>query len=419
MAWTTNRLSDVALRTAKPGKATRKLIDGKGLQFWVTPEGGRYWRYEYRYNGKRKLLALGTYPEVPVSVAREKAGQARQQLAAGQDPSEVKRADKAAKRLKGDAVFATIAAKLIERKRKSGIAEVTLSKMDWILRKVDADLGHRPITSITTPEIVKCLTREEDAENYETARRMRTVIGGVFRFAMQQGLTDRDPSHATCGTVASPKPKHFSAILKPERLGELLRLIDGYTARNVVTGSALKLMAILYPRPGELRQARWDEFDLAGETWTIPAARMKLRQVHVKALPRQAIEILKQLNKITGPQGYVFPAVGRSARPMSENTLNAALRRMGVLADEHSSHGFRATASTLLNASNQFSPDAIERSLAHQDRDAVRRAYARGDAMTERRQMAQWWADELDSLKLELTEEKVVMFHGRTMGVSA
>ena len=295
-------------------------------------------------------------------------------------------------------MFATVAAKLVAKKRKTGLAEVTLSKTEWILRKVEPALGHRPITSITTQEIVKCLAREEEAENYETARRMRTVIGGVFRYAMQQGLTDRDPSQATRGTVATPKPKHFSAILEPERLGELLRRIDDYATRNVITGSALKLMALLYPRPGELRQAKWNEFDLVGGTWTIPAERMKLRQAHVKALPRQAVEVLKALHEITGPQGNVFPALGRAANCMSENTLNAALRRMGISADEHTPHGFRATSSTLLNASNKFSPDAIERSLAHQDRDAVRRAYARGDVMTERKQMAQWWADYLSRL---------------------
>lgn len=396
MAWPTNLLSDTALRTAKPGKGIRKLTDGKGLQFWVTPQGGKYWRYEYRHNGKRKLLALGTYPEMPVSLAREKAVQARQQLAAGQDPSEVRRAEKQAKRLSGDAVFANIAAKLVEKKRKSGIAPVTLDKMEWILRKVDTDLGHRPIATITTPDILKCLAREEEAGNLETARRMRSNIGGVFRFAMQQGLADRDPTQGLKGAVATPKPKHLSAILKPERFGELLRLINDYTTRNVITGSALKLMALLYPRPGELRQARWEEFDLDNGKWTIPAERMKLRQEHVKALSRQAVEILKHLHEITGPQGYVFPAVGRSAHPMSENTLNAALRRMGISADEHTSHGFRATASTLLNASNRFSPDAIERSLAHQDNDAVRRAYARGNAWEERQKMAQWWADFID-----------------------
>jgi integrase len=409
MAWTTGKLADVAVRTAKPAEKLRKLSDGKGLQFWITPQGGRYWRLEYRFHGKRKLLALGTYPEVPVSSAREKAVQAREQLAAGKDPSEAKRQKKAAARFKAETVFANIAARLVAKKRKAGRAEVTIAKMEWILRKVEGDLGHRPITAITTQDIVRCLAKEEEAENFETARRMRTVIGEVFRYAMQNGLTDKDPVQATRGTVATRKPKHFAAILKPERFGELLRLIDDYAARNVITGSALQLMSLLYPRPGELRQAKWSEFDLANGTWEIPAERMKLRQTHIKALPKQAVTILKTLHAITGPQGNVFPATGRPINPMSENTLNAALRRMGISASEHSSHGFRATASTLLNASNMFSSDAIERSLAHQDKDAVRRAYARGDAMAERKRMAQWWADYLDLLRTGAEAERRIV----------
>ena len=228
---------------------------------------------------------------------------------------------------------------------------------------------------------------------------MRTVIGEVFRYAIQTGLTDKDPVAATRGTVATRKAKHFAAILKPERFGELLRTVDDYAQRNVITGSALQLMALLYPRPGELRQAKWSEFDLANGTWEIPAERMKLRQAHTKTLPKQAIVILKTLHEVTGPEGNVFPATGRPINPMSENTMNVALRRMGILPSEHTPHGFRATVSTLINASNMFSSDAIERSLAHQDKDAVRRAYARGDAITERKAMAQWWADYLDRLR--------------------
>ncbi len=349
-----------------------------------------------------------------MAIARDKAIKAREQLAAGNDPSDAKRQNKLAERLKSETVFASIAAKLVAKKRKAGKAEVTITKMEWVLRKVESSLGSRPIASITTQDIVKCLVKEEEAENFETARRMRTVIGEVFRYAMQNGLTDKDPVHATRGTVATHKAKHFAAILKPERLGEMLRLIDYYSTRNVVTGSALQLMALLYSRPGELRQAKWDEFNLAKSTWEIPAERMKLREAHTKALPKQAIAILKELHKVTGPKGNVFPATGRPINSMSENTMNAALRRMGIPAHEHSSHGFRATASTLLNAANMFSSDAIERSLAHQDKDAVRRAYARGDALAERKKMAQWWADYLDRLRNSLNGTKNVIQLSRT-----
>ena len=404
MAWTTGKLADVALRTAKPAKGLRKLSDGKGLQFWITPQGGRYWRYEYRFQGKRKLLALGTYPEVSVSKAREKAKLAREHVAAGHDPSEYKRQTKIASRAAQDAVFGKIAARLVAKKRKAGKSEATIGKMEWILRKVEGAIGSRPITAITVQEIVRCFAKEEEAGKFETAKRMRTVIGEVFRYAIQIGLTEKDPVHATRGMLATHKPKHYAAILKPERFGELLRTIDDYATRNVATGNALQLMALLYSRPGELRQAKWEEFDLDNCIWEIPAERMKLRQTHIKALPKQAVAILKELQKFTGPNGFVFPATGRAAHCMSENTMNIALRRMGISAEEHSSHGFRATASTLLNAANMFSSDAIERSLAHQDKDPVRRAYARGDAMTERKKMAQWWADHLDMLRSNQTQ---------------
>ena len=306
-------------------------------------------------------------------------------------------------------VFANVAAKLIAKKRKAGKAEATIGKMEWILRKVEGAIGARPVAAITVQEVVKCLAKEEEAENFETARRMRTVMGEVFRYAIQNGLTDKDPVHATRGMLTTHKTKHYAAILRPEVFGELLRTIDDYATRNVATGSALKLMALLYARPGELRQAKWEEFDLVQDVWEIPAERMKLRQAHVKALPKQAVAILKDLYTFTGPNGFVFPATGRAAHCMSENTMNTALRRMGISAEEHCSHGFRATASTLLNAANIFSSDAIERSLAHQDKDAVRRAYARGDAITERKRMAQWWADYLDVLRMtERNGENIV-----------
>jgi integrase len=407
MGGKTAKLADVTLRTAKPFGSLRKLADGRGLQFWITPQGGRYWRWEYRFHGKRKLLALGTYPDLTANAARAKADDARKLLLEGKDPSEQKRQNKLKAKLATGNAFDKIAAKLVAKKRKSGTSTATLDKMQWILGKVKQDLGNRPIGSITTPDIIAVLSREADADKLETARRMRTVIGEVFRYAIQHGIVEHDPVAATRGAIATPKAKHFAAVLAPETFGDLLRRIDEYATRNVVTGNALQLMALLYPRPGELRQAQWTEFDLAKGTWDIPASRMKLRQPHTKALPRQAIAILKELHKATGPSGNVFPAVGKAANPLSENTMNAALRRMGVSASDHSSHGFRATASTLLNASNLFSADAIEHSLAHQDKDAVRRAYARGDAMTERKKMAQWWADYLDRLR-NGGEDKVV-----------
>jgi integrase len=340
------------------------------------------------------LASIPTFPW-----KRPAANEARGQINEGQDPSELKKQKKLAIRLAAENTFANIAERLVARKRKDGRADVTIAKMEWILGKLASSLGPRPMEAIRTPEVIQALRREEDAGNLETARRMRTVIGEVFRYAMQHGIVDIDPSIATRGAVASPRQKHFAALTDPKRLGELLRLIDRYAERQIVTGSAMQLMALLYPRPGELRKAQWGEFDLEKGLWEIPAERMKLRQAHTKPLSRQAVAILKRLHKITGPKGFVFPANGRLNRPLSENTMNVALRRMGVAANEHSSHGFRATASTLLNACNLFSIDAIEHSLAHRDRDAVRRAYARGDVLTERKKMAEWWADHLDTLR--------------------
>ncbi len=410
MAWTRNKLTDLQVRTAKPSERLRKLTDGGGLQLWVMPNGGRYWRLEFRQMGKTKLLALGTYPDVSLEIARQKADEARRQNASGHDPIAIKRLKVTAQKLAAANTFGELSKRLIEKKRKNGRAEVTLAKMAWIVGKLEGSLSKQPIGSIRTPDIIKALKREEDADNLETARRMRTVIGEVFRYAMQHGLIEHDPTVATKGAIASPKQTHHAAITDAQGFGQLLKLIDEFAERQLVTGSALQLMALLYPRPGELRQATWNEFNLQDGIWTIPASRMKLRQPHSKPLPRQALAIIIRLQEITGPVGYVFPANGRSGRPMSENTMNAALRRMGVGQHEHTSHGFRASASTLLNNSNRFSVDAIERSLAHQDRDAVRRAYARGDVMIERGQMAQWWADSLDEFRGKAPDQKVVLF---------
>ncbi len=394
-----DKLTDLEIRNAKAGDKIRKLVDGKGLQLWIMPNGGKYWRYDYRHLGKRKLLALGTYPAVSLEKARVRVDEARSHVADDNDPSMIRKQKKAEAHLAADNTFGKIADQLVAKKKKDGLATVTISKMEWILGKLRPSLGPRPIASIRTPDVIQALKKEEKADNLETARRMRTVIGEVFRFAMQHGIVENDPSAATKGSIAIRKPKHHAAITDPKSYGELLRLVDDYADRQIITGSALQLMALLYPRPGELRQAAWDEFDLDNGTWEIPAARMKLRHPHVKPLSRQAVAILRRLHQITGPKGYVFPALGKSGRPMSENTMNLALRRMGIGSEKHSSHGFRASASTMLNASNLFSIDAIEHSLAHQDRDAVRRAYARGDAMTERQKMAQWWADHLDHLR--------------------
>ena len=412
MAWKRDKLTDLAIRRTKPTERLRKLGVGKGLQLWITPQNGRYWRWEYRFLGKRKLLAIGTYPEITIELARQAADQARSQLRENIDPSRAKQEKKAALKVTAENTFSKIAKKLVEKKRKEGKAEVTLHKMEWILAKVADKLGNEPIAAIRTPLVMTCLRREEELGNLETARRMRTVVGEVFRFAMQHGLVEGDPSAATKGAIAAPQTVHHAAIINPVQYGALLRKLDEYKNQSPIIGTALQLMTLLYPRPGELRFADWSEFDLANAVWSIPAKRMKMRQPHEKPLPRQAVEALKLLKEMTGPEGFLFPANGKPGRPMSENTMNSTMRRLGIGQSVHSSHGFRATASTLLNASNLFSIDAIERSLAHQDGDAVRRAYARGDAMKERQKMAQWWADHLEQLKNPATDNVISIKSG-------
>ena len=328
----------------------------------------------------RRPSATPPYPVLGLQSAREKAREERAALAQGEDPSVRKKQRKLAAVSAAENTFGGLAAQLLEKKRREGRAPVTLTKDQWISRKVP-DLAQRPISEITTPEIATVLRREENTGHLETARRMRTVIGEVFRFAMQHGLITSDPVQATRGLVARPNVRNHSAILEAGIFADLQRKIDSYAEKNVLTGSALQLMALLYPRPGELRQAEWSELTLEKQIWTIPASRMKNRLPQMKPLSRRAIEILTRLHAITGPNGYVFPAVGKRSRPMSENTMNDALERMGVTRDQHVTHGFRSTASILLNESNLFSYDAVEKELAHQDKNSVRRAYRRGGSL--------------------------------------
>ncbi|MCT4493108.1 tyrosine-type recombinase/integrase [Bosea minatitlanensis] len=399
-------LTDVAIRNAKPTGKLQKLSDGAGLQLWVMPAGSRLWRLAYRHQGKQKLLALGAYPTMALSQARDRRERARKLLADGIDPGEQKKADKRAKALSDANTFGAVADELLRKKEEDGKAERTLEKTRWLFDLAKPSLGDRPITEISAREVLDVLERVQAKGHRETAKRLRAVIGQVFRFAIATTRAANDPTFALRGALLAPKVKHRAALTKEDDFAGLLRAVDGFQGQPT-TKAALQLMALLFPRPGELRPAEWSEFDLKEAVWTIPASRMKMRQEHRIPLPSQALAILKDLKTLTGNGKLVFPGYGISGgegrtvapRPISENTLNAALRRMGFGADEMTSHGFRAAASTLLNESGKWSADAIERALAHQDKDAVRRAYARGQHWDERVQMAQWWADELDRLK--------------------
>lgn len=399
-------LTDVKIRNAKPAATIQKLSDGEGLQLWIMPSGGKSWNLAYRFAGKQKKLHLGTYPDLSLQDAREKAREARKGLANDIDPSQQKQRVKANRAITEANTFAVIAAELIEQKRVSGKAAPTLQKIEWLTKQVNAEIGTRPIASITPGDVLAVLRKPEKAGSLEKARKMRAWIGEVFRYAIATDRATIDPTYSLRGALAKPVEKHRAAFTTGKEFGGLLRAIESFRGQPT-TIAALKLMALLFPRPGELRQAEWKDIDLEAAIWTIPAHRAKMREPHAMPLPRQAIAILKELHSITGGGELVFPGYGKGSnaglpvkpRPISENAINGALRRMGITGDEATAHGFRASASTLLNESGKWHPDAVERALAHRERNKIRAAYARGQFWDERVKMAQWWADECDRMR--------------------
>lgn len=391
-------LTTAQIRALKSNEKPFKVADGKGLYIEVFPNGSKLWRWKYRYGGKEKRLALGSFPEVGVAEARRKRDDERAKLHLGVDPAlERKRARLAAKSGASN-TFADVANEYINKMEAEGRAAATLNKAKWFLSLLQPAIGVMPIGEIDAPLLLAPLKRLEDKGNLETAKKVLSFAGRVFRYAIATGRAKANPADHLKGALTAPKAKHFAAILEPARLGDLLRAIDAYTG-SLVTRRALQIAPHVFLRPGELRQGRWDEVDLDAAIWTIPAERMKGRHTHTFPLSRQVVDLLRQLQSETGPDGFMFPTAHDPRRPMSENTLNQAFRRMGFSKDEVSAHGFRATASSLLNETGEWNPDAIERALAHKGSDAVRAAYHRGQHWAERVQMAQWWSDYLDGLK--------------------
>jgi integrase len=391
-------LTDVQIKGAKPKEKPYKLSDGGWLYLLVNPIGSKLWRMAYRFDGREKLLALGAYPEVPLKDARAKRDEARALLATGVDPGERKKSEKSLAILERENTFDAITAELIEKKRREGKTEKTLSKNQWALGFASAAIGSKPVASITAPDVLAVLRTIEERGRHETAIRLRALIGQVFRYAIATGRCSIDPTFALRGALTTPVTKHRAAITEPVAFGGLLRAIDGYQG-DTATRIALNLLALIFVRPGELRNAEWCEFDLDAAVWSIPAGRMKMRRPHRVPLAPQAVALLKELHELTGHRRLLFPGLRSAERPISENTLNGALRRLGYSQDQMTGHGFRATASSLLNESRKWSGDAIERQLAHADPDEVRRAYARADFWPERMEMMNWWADNLDQLK--------------------
>jgi integrase len=394
-------LSDTAIRSIKPGSKPQKLSDGGGLHLFVPSTGSRLWRLQYRFDGKQKTLALGSYPEITLRVARERRDAAKSLLSEGVDPSAQRKIDKLTSKVARENTFEIIADELIARKRREGKAEGTIEKSVWYLSLARPLLGSRPISELAekgAPEILEALRRIEARGRLETAKRCRAAIGEVFRFAIATARANADPTQALRGAIALPVVKHRVAIIDPKKFGFLLRDIDGYDA-SPVTRAALQLMALLFPRPGELRAAEWHEMDLNLGVWEIPEGRMKMRRPHRVPMSRQAVSVLKGLKPVTGHHNHVFASSVASSGYLSEAAMNQALRRMGYSNSIMTPHGFRASASTLINGQGNWSTDAIERSLAHQEINSVRRAYNRGDRWSERVAMMQWWGDELDRLK--------------------
>jgi integrase len=392
-------LTELQVRSAKPQAKIAKLSDGGGLQLWVTPDGAKRWRLAYRFGGGQKLLAIGVYPAVGLKEARAVRANAKRLLASGVDPSEAKKQAKIEKANASENTFEAIADELVDKKRREQKAVVTVGKTKWLLSLAAAALGNRPIREIAAPEILAVLRKIESRGKLETAKRLRSTVGQVFRYAVATGRADSDPTGALSGAIAAPVTKHRAAIVAPKAFGALLRATTAYEGAPE-TVAALELLALTFVRPGELRSAEWSEFDLDGAVWSIPAPRrMKMRRPHLVPLCPRVIEVLRDLQTITGQGRFLFPSVRSVNRCMSENTINAALRRLGFGTDEMTAHGFRSAASSILNESGLWNPDAIERQLAHVDSDSVRRAYARADFWDERVRMMTWWAEKYDELR--------------------
>lgn len=391
-------LTDTHVRNARPGPKPVKLADGQGMYLLVQPSGGRWWRWDYRFAGKRKTLSMGVYPDVSLKVARERRDTARKLLAAGVDPGEARKAERASRADEAANSFEGVSREWFARNASAWAP----SHADKIIRRLERDvfpaIGARPIADVKAPELLAILRRIEERGAMDTAHRAHQNCGQVFRYAVATGRAERDPSGDLRGALAPVKRTHLAAITDPKEIGALLRAIDDYEGFYSVR-YALRLAPLVFLRPGELRLAEWSEIDLDAAEWTVPAARMKLREPHLVPLSRQAVAILRDLHAVTGGGRYVFPGGRTHLQPLSNNALLAALRRMGYSKEQMTPHGFRAMARTVLDEVLGFRVDLIEHQLAHAVRDPLGRAYNRTSHLPERRRMMQRWSDYLDELR--------------------
>ncbi len=397
-------LSDVKIRSLKARGKIYKVSDDRGLFLEVNPTGSKLWRFRYLLHGKDKRIALGSYPAVGLADARKKRDEIQQQVAKGADPVLERKREKLAAAYSAAKSFGEIAKEYIEKMVADGRAETTTMKANWLLEQMKP-IASMPVADIKPIEVLAALKKLEGRGKHESARRCRSFASRVFRYAVATGRGEVDPTSVLRGALITPRIKHHPAIVEPEAVGELLRAIDAYSG-NAITRLACQISPHVMLRPGELRQAEWDDIDLGKAVWNIPAERMKMRRPHAVPLSRQVVEYLAELAPLTGPAGFIFPAFHTSRRPMSENTVNQAFRRMGYGVGEVTAHGLRTTASSLLNESGRWSADAIERSLAHADANVIRGTYNRGRYWDERVAMHQWWSDYLDELRARIPEAR-------------
>ncbi|WP_336970821.1 tyrosine-type recombinase/integrase [Sphingobium aromaticiconvertens] len=391
-------LSVVAIKAAKGRDKPYKLTDSDGLYLLVTPAGGRYWRMNYRHFGKQKTLAFGVWPDTGLAEARHQRDAARKLLARESDPAEQIKLERIAATVAASNSFKAVADEWLTKVEREGRAPATMKKLRWLLDFINQSIGKRPIASICAQELLVMLRKMEGKGRYETAKTLRSTCSQIFRYAIATARAERDVAADLRGALVAPKPVHRAAITTPKETGALLRAINSFEGQSN-TKAALNLLAHIFVRPGELRFAEWKDFDFDKAIWTIPAHKTKMRRPHSIPLSRQAIAILESIEHDASYSSHLFPSLRSVAKPMSENTINAALRRMGYAQDEMTGHGFRAMAATLLNEMGLWHPDAIERQLAHCDNNAVRRAYTRGEYWDERVRMMQHWSDHLDFLR--------------------
>lgn len=390
-------LSVKEIEHAKPIDRDCKLYDEKGLYILIALSGSKRWYLKYRFMGSEKKLGLGHYPAVSLKAARAKRDEARALIDEGKDPSQERQARRLLAKAANDNTFGAIGREFLDKRAAEGLAEATKTKMEWMFGQLERPLGKVPVSEITAPMLLGVLQAVAKSGQLETARRLRSLAGRIIRHAVITGRATHNPATDLQRALVAPKVRHHPAIVDPGELGKLLRAIDSYQGYPSTIG-ALKLSPHLFQRPGEIRAMRWDELDLDRAKWVIPAERTKMRRPHEVPLSRQAIEIIESMRPITGIADFVFHAFNSRTKPISENTVNGALRRLGYQG-VMTAHGFRSTASSLLNESERWSPDVIESALAHQDQNAIRATYNRASYWKSRVEMMQWWSDHLDTLR--------------------